>query len=98
MSFCRFYISLRRQDYEAMKEDAKKYSTYEEEHDNLLSAQESVAAYVAEAPAMPDGVAYANIKDGVLQVTPNIEEEIAAVERGETVSMAEFKSMFARWL
>ena len=81
-----------------MMKDAKQYPTYEEEHDDLLTAQEPVAAYVAEAPAMPDGVAYANIQDGVLQVTPDIEEEIAAVERGETDSMAEFKSMFAQWL
>ena len=28
----------------------------------------------------------------------DIEEEIAAVERGETVSMSEFKNMFSRWL
>ena len=34
----------------------------------------------------------------VLQITPDIEEEIAEVERGETVSMSEFKSMFSRWL
>ena len=81
-----------------MVKDSKQYPTYEEEHDVLQTAQEPVAAYVAEAPAMPEGVAYANIKDGVLQVTPDIEEEIDAVERGETVSMAELKSMFARWL
>lgn len=81
-----------------MMKDAKRYPTYEEEHDVLPTAQEPVATYVAEAPTMPDGVAYANIKDGILQLTPDIEEEIAAVERGETVSMAEFKSMFARWL
>ena len=44
------------------------------------------------------GVAYARIVDGVLQVTPDIEEEIAAVDRGETVSLGEFKKMFAQWL
>lgn len=38
------------------------------------------------------------ILDGVLQVTPDIEEEIAEVERGEVVSLTEFKTMFARWL
>ena len=47
---------------------------------------------------MPDDIGYANIVDGVLQVTPDIEEEIAEVERGETVSMNEFKTMFAKWL
>jgi hypothetical protein len=38
------------------------------------------------------------ILNGTLQVTPDIEEEIAAVDRGETVSMSEFKTMFSRWL
>lgn len=47
---------------------------------------------------MPDDIGYASIVDGVLQVTPDIEEEIAEVERGETVSMNEFKTMFAKWL
>ena len=42
--------------------------------------------------------AYVNIMAGVLQITPDIKEEIAEVERGETVSMAEFKTMFAKWL
>ena len=37
-------------------------------------------------------------KKGILLVTPDIEEEIAEVERGEVVSMAEFKTMFSRWL
>ena len=41
---------------------------------------------------------YTSIVDGVLQVTPDIEEEISEAERGETVSMAEFKTMFAKWL
>ena len=43
-------------------------------------------------------MAYANIVNDILQVTPDIEEEIAEVERGETVSMGEFKTMFAKWL
>ena len=43
-------------------------------------------------------VPYAHIVDGVLQITPDIEEEIAEAERGETVSMTEFKTMFAKWL
>lgn len=38
------------------------------------------------------------IVDGILQVTPDIEEEIAAVDRGGTISMSEFKTMFARWI
>ena len=36
--------------------------------------------------------------ESTLQITPDIEEEIAESERGDTVSMNEFKSMFAQWL
>ncbi len=71
--------------------------TYHDEEPAIPVAQEPVAAYACEAPAMPDDVAYAHIVDGVLQVTPDIEEEMAAVERGETVSLGEFKKMFAQW-
>lgn len=38
------------------------------------------------------------VVNSVLQITPDIEEEITEVERGETVSMSEFKSMFSKWL
>jgi hypothetical protein len=48
--------------------------------------------------AMPDDMDYAHIVNGILQITPDIEEEIAEVERGEVVSMGEFKTMFAKWL
>lgn len=41
---------------------------------------------------------YAHIVDGVLQITPDLEQEIAEVERGEVVTMGEFKTMFAKWL
>ena len=41
---------------------------------------------------------YAHVVNSVLQITPDIEEEMAEVERGETVSMSEFKTMFAKWL
>ena len=51
-----------------------------------------------EAPTLPDNLDYVHVEDGVLQVTPDIEAEIAEVERGETVSMSEFKTMFAQWL
>lgn len=72
----------------------------QEEDGSCLTAQEPSAelAYAYEEVALPDDVDYAHILDGVLQVTPDIEEEIAEVERGETVSMAEFKTMFAKWL
>ena len=89
-----------------MKE-SKPYPIIEEEHDgayqssgSCLTAQEPLAdaVYAYEEPVIPDDVAYAHIVDGVLQVTPDMEEEIAEVERGEVVSMSEFKTMFARWL
>ena len=82
-----------------MKE-RKPYPILDEEDGSCLTAQEPAAgvAYTFEEPVIPDGVAHAHIVDGVLQVSPDIEEEIAEVERGEVVSMAEFKTMFARWL
>lgn len=82
-----------------MKE-SKPYPQMEEEDSSVLTAHEPVAdvAYAYEEAVIPDDVDFANIVDGVLQVTPDIEEEIAEIERGETVSMAEFKTMFAKWL
>ena len=82
-----------------MKE-SKPYPIIEEEDGSCLDAQEPAAdtVYAYEEPVIPDDVAYAHIVDGVLQVTPDMEEEIAEVERGEVVSMSEFKTMFARWL
>ena len=83
-----------------MMKENKPYPIIEEEGDSVMTAQEPAAdvAYAYEEPVIPDDVAYAHIVDGVLQVTPDIEEEIAEVERGEVVSMAEFKTMFSRWL
>lgn len=82
-----------------MKE-SKHYPQFSEEDGSCLTAAEPAAdaAYAYEETIIPDDVAYARIVDGVLQVTPDIEEEIAEVERGETVSMAQFKTMFAQWL
>lgn len=72
----------------------------EEEDDYNMSVQEPAmsAAYAYESVAIPNDMAYAHIQDGVLQVTPDLEEEIAEVERGEFVSMDEFKTMFSQWL
>ena len=78
----------------------------EERHYPILEEEESVGSVREPALAtpdvmnivVPDDLDYARIVNGVLQVTPDIEEEIAEVERGEVVSMSEFKSMFARWL
>lgn len=82
-----------------MKE-SKPYPIFEEEDNSCLMAQEPAAdlAYAIEKPNIPADVEFAHIVDGVLQVTPSIEEEISEVERGEVVSMAEFKNMFSRWL
>ena len=82
-----------------MKE-SKPYPILDEEDGSFLTAQEPAAdvAYTYEESVIPDDMAYAHIVDGVLQVSPDIEDEIAEVERGEVVSMDEFKTMFARWL
>lgn len=81
-----------------MKE-SKPYPITEEEDGSVMTAQEPAdVAYAREEPVIPDDVAYAHIVDGVLQVTPDMEEEIAEADRGEVVSMTEFKTMFARWL
>ena len=81
-----------------MKE-SKPYPHMEEEDGSCLMANESAVALAeSEVQVIPDDVDYAHIVNGILQVTPDIEEEIAAVDRGETVSMSEFKTMFARWL
>ena len=83
-----------------MMKESKPYPIIEEEDGSCLKAKEAAAcvAYAYEDTVLPDDMAYAHIVDGVLQVTPDIEKEIAEVERGETVSMTEFKTMFAKWL
>jgi len=82
-----------------MKE-SKSYPYVAEEDGSCLTAQESAAgvAYAHDETVMPNDVDYANIADGVLQVTPDIEGEIEKVDRGETVSMSEFKTIFSQWL
>ena len=84
---------------ETMKE-CKPYPIFDEEDGSCLSAHEPVAdvAYACEEIVLPDDMAYARIENGVLQVTPDIVEEIAEVDCGETVSLTEFKTMFAKWL
>ena len=70
--------------------------------------QDDTGCFAASEPAlatanavdvpMPDDIAYAHIVDGVLQITPDIEAEIVEVERGEVVTMNEFKTQFTKWL
>lgn len=81
-----------------MKE-RKPYPIFEEEDDCTLKANEPAVALAAvEELVLPEDVPHAHIVNGVLQVTPSIEEEIAEVDRGETVSMEVFNNMFSRWL
>ena len=81
-------------------EERKPYSPMTEEDARSSTAQEpsANAAYAYEEAVIPNGVAYAHVVDGVLQVTPDLEEELAEVDRGEVVSMGEFKTMFSQWL
>ena len=46
----------------------------------------------------PDFIDYAIIENGVLQVTPDLQDEIDETEKGDNVSMNEFKTMFSQWL
>ena len=81
-----------------MKE-SKPYPHFEEEDGSCQTAAETAVALAEhDVQVIPDDVDYAHIVNGTLQVTPDIEEEIAAADRGETISMSEFKTMFARWL
>jgi hypothetical protein len=76
--------------------EEKRYPILEEE-ENVGIVNEPALA-IEEEITMPDHVDYANIIDGVLQITPDIGEEIEEAEQGKVVSMSEFKSMFAKWL
>lgn len=77
----------------------KPYPILDEEDSGCLTVAEPAVAMAATTEqAIPDNVAYARIENGVLQVTPDIEEEIADADRGEVVAMGEFKTMFAKWL
>ena len=78
-----------------MKE-SKPYPRIDEEDGN--TGEPVAATAMATEYALPEEVDYANIVDGTLQVTSDIEDEIAEVERGEVISMGEFKTMFAKWL
>ena len=82
-----------------MKESKPYPRLEEDENGNGLTACEpAVALAEPEVLAIPDDMDYAHIENGILQLTPDIEAEIAEVERGETVSMSEFKTIFAQWL
>ena len=69
-----------------------------EEETGCFTVSEPALAIAEKEVEIPGDLDYAHIVDGILQITPDIEAEIAAVERGETVTMSEFKTMFAKWL
>ena len=81
-----------------MNKDSQPYPSEEESGKNFTLSEPAAALEGQETYVLPDDVDYASIVEGILQVTPDIEEEIAAADRGETVSMDEFKTMFAQWL
>ena len=81
-----------------MNRDPKTYPTEEETGNNSIASESALAMEEQETYVLPDDVDYASVVEGILQVTPDIEEEITAADRGEIVSMDEFKTMFAQWL
>ncbi len=81
-----------------MNKDPQPYSSEEEPGKSLTLSEPAAALEEQETFVLPDDVDYASVVEGILQITPDVEDEIAAVDRGETVSMDEFKIMFAQWL
>ena len=81
-----------------MNKDPQPYPSEEETGKNLTLNEPAAALVEQEVYVLPDDVDYATVVEGILQVTPDIEEEIAAADCGETVSMDEFKTMFAQWI
>lgn len=81
-----------------MDNNAKHYSQEEETSNRSLASEPASALAEQESYVLPDDVDYADVVEGILQVTSDIEEEIDAADRGETVQMDEFKTMFAKWL
>ena len=79
-----------------MKE--KRYPLFDEEQGVDMACEPALATADLPEVSLPDDLAYAQIIDGVLQITPDIEEEIAEVERGDKVTLCEFNTMFAKWL
>jgi hypothetical protein len=81
-----------------MNKDPQTYPSEEETNNSHVASESAAALAEQETLALPDDMDYASVVEGLLQVTPDIEEEIAAADRGETIQMEEFKTMFAKWL
>jgi len=78
--------------------DEKQYPHIEEEQNTDMCCEPAVAITESVEVAMPGGLPYAHIMDNVLQITPDIEEEIAEIDNGDIVTMSQFNTMFAKWL
>ncbi|MCR5646005.1 MAG: hypothetical protein K6F96_06420 [Bacteroidales bacterium] len=70
----------------------------EERNNDFIFGYPAMALANQETQLLPDELDYASIVEGILLVTPDIEEEIADADCGKTVQMDEFKTMFAKWL
>jgi hypothetical protein len=81
-----------------MNKEPQPYPSDEEFGYCSIFNESALALEEQENFVLPDDVDYASIVEGILQVTPDIEEEIAAADCDKTVSMDAFKTMFARWL
>lgn len=81
-----------------MEKDPNTYPSEEEAGNSSVVSESAAALADKEIYVLPEDMDYADVVEGILQVTPDIEEEIAAADRGETVQMDEFKTMFAKWL
>lgn len=81
-----------------MERDLHTYPSKEEAGSDFIVSESATALADEKLYVLPDDIDYADVVEGILQVTPDIEEEIAAAYRGETIQMDEFKTMFAKWL
>jgi hypothetical protein len=61
----------------------------------LMRVTSESVSYTRQIPA---SVGSAIVEDGILQITPDLEQAITEVDRGEVVSMNEFKTIFAKWI
>ena len=81
-----------------MNHDPHPYPSEEETGNTPIVRESATALEEQEVFVLPDDVDYASVVEGILQITPDIEEEIVAADCGETISMDEFKTMFAKWI
>ncbi len=63
-----------------------------------MACESLLALKEVEDITIPDDIPYAHIENGVMQITPDIEEQLSEIEKEGVVSMNEFKNQFAKWL